>query len=105
MIELLILGLATWRISSLFVYEDGPWFIFLNIRKWAGLQYDDLGRLAASKENLLAGALSCLWCFSIWVALVFAVLYLIQPDITLKIATALSFSTVAIIIDSKLVNR
>lgn len=104
MIEFLILGLATWRISSLVCNEDGPWYIFLRLRKWVGIQYDEVGRMSGYKENLLAGALSCLWCSSIWVAIFWAVFYLLLPQIALPFAGVFALSAIAIVID-KLVNR
>lgn len=105
MIEILIIGMATWRLSSILVNEDGPKYWMKDFRQWAGISYDSFGRMEAVKETLLAGILSCLWCCSVWVGGGFAIAYYFSPLITLKIATALSFSTVAIVIESMLVRR
>lgn len=51
-LTLIVLGLASWRLASLLVQEAGPW--------------DVLARLRA--VNDLGGALSCLWCASVWTA-------------------------------------
>lgn len=51
--------LALWRLTHLFVKEDGPWDFVFRIRKWLG--------------NSVAGkAMDCFYCFSIWMALPFA---------------------------------
>lgn len=63
---LLVLGLSTWRLTSLFVSEDGPFDIFDRIRFKAGVRYDAYSNPIGT--NVLAKAMSCMWCFSIWIA-------------------------------------
>jgi hypothetical protein len=50
-----IAALATWRLSFLFAREDGPWRIFVRLRRVAG-------RFA------LGRALGCVKCMSVWFA-------------------------------------
>jgi hypothetical protein len=50
--ELIILSLATWRLSYLIVYEDAPFHALEKLREW----------------NDLGGLLRCIYCVSIWVA-------------------------------------
>jgi len=52
MLELVLLGLATWRITSLFVYDDGPRDMLVRLR------------------DAIGGPLHCFWCTSVWVGLV-----------------------------------
>lgn len=63
-ITLFILILATWRISSLLVYEDGPFEIFERLRQRAGVVYNAHSQREGTNE--LARALTCLWCVSVW---------------------------------------
>lgn len=65
--ELLILGLATWRVSMLILYEDGPWRVFDRMRTLVGANTP--GELSA-----LATLFSCMMCLSVWVAGAFAIL-------------------------------
>jgi hypothetical protein len=58
-----LLGLATWRISSLLVNEDGPFYMFHRLRQWMGV-YE------AGEMRQTALLFSCVWCMSVWVALV-----------------------------------
>jgi len=105
MTEFLIFGLATWRITSLFVNEDGPWFMFRKLRELAGISHDEFGRPSTFPERLLPGLLSCVWCCSIWVGLFWAVFYLLSPLPAITIATVFALSTVAIVIEQILVRH
>lgn len=100
MIEILILGMATWRVSSLFVREDGPWFIFRKIREAVGISHDGWGKIFAVPDTLAAGMLSCLWCCSVWVGGAWALAYFFYPLIAYKLAIAFALSTAAILLDT-----
>lgn len=56
MTDLLILSLATWRVSHMLVSEDGPYKVFARLRERFGKRW---------------GALICVYCMSIWVAAAF----------------------------------
>ena len=59
----LLLGiLAIWRITHLLNAEDGPWQVFVRLRRFAGVGF--WGQL-----------LDCFYCLSVWIAAPFA-LYL-----------------------------
>lgn len=67
--------LACWRIASLLVNEDGPWSVFSRLRYKAGIRsvvrQDAQGRPAVSRtaNNALAEGLTCVWCVSLWIAI------------------------------------
>ena len=63
MLELILLSLAVWRITALFVYDDGPRGIFVRLR------------------DAIGGPLTCFWCTSAWVSLVASLFF---PAITLS---------------------
>ncbi len=48
-------GLAVWRVSQLVVRDDGPWQVFARLRR----------RAESTAGN---GVISCIYCFSLWVA-------------------------------------
>jgi hypothetical protein len=55
-----VLGmLGVWRVTHLLSAEDGPWDVFVSLRKWAG-------------ETLFGKLLDCFYCLSLWVAAPFA---------------------------------
>lgn len=65
--DMILMGLATWRISSLLVREDGPYYVFKKIRERCGFEYDNDGSLVSYPSNHV---LRCTWCTSFWVAIV-----------------------------------
>lgn len=80
----IITALAVWRMTSLLVNEYGPAGIFEQLRHWAD-----------SNAPMLADILSCVWCCSVWVGLVFTL-----PHFPRWLKYALAASAVAIMIDS-----
>lgn len=57
----LILGiLGVWRVTHLLNAEDGPWDVFVSLRRSAG-------------SGFLGNLLDCFYCLSLWVAGPFAV--------------------------------
>lgn len=97
----IITALATWRISSMFVREDGPFDVFDRIRILAGVRYDidDI----AYGTNVISSLLSCLWCTSIWVAFVTA-LYLRPVGVADWFVMSLALSAMSILFD-KVLNK
>lgn len=86
MIALLIYSLATWRIASLLVCEDGPADVFKRLRQ------------AVCRNAFLSGLLSCVWCCSVWVGAGWMLADWLAPAVAFRLAVALSFSAVAIMI-------
>lgn len=72
--DFVILTLATWRLASLLVYEDGPAAIFSRLRHAAGLRYvvrqgaDGQPEAARVASNWVAEGLTCAWCVGVWCA-------------------------------------
>ena len=97
MFDALVIGLATWRISSLLSREDGPFYIFSRIRHVAGVEYDINSK--PIPKNELSRGLLCLWCSSIWVAIAFCLVYFLWPLWTVMMLMPFAVSTIAIIID------
>jgi len=113
-LDFIILALATWRLSSLFADESGPFNIFERLRTWLGVRYiggdnggieryvpDDTPTL---KRNVARGIV-CRWCNSVWFGTLLTVLYIVSRDtswhtITMIISLPLAISTAAILLDN-----
>ena len=96
MLELLISILATWRISSLLVREDGPSDVFAKLRTISGVKYDKYS--IPRGTNFVSSLLLCVWCTSIWIAVIIAALD--RPvNILTFIRRALALSSGAILLD------
>jgi hypothetical protein len=81
----LVLGiLAVWRVTHLLNAEDGPWEIFVRIRKLAGPGF--MGQL-----------LDCFYCLSLWIALLFALL--LGKQWLERVLLLLAFSAGAILLE------
>lgn len=57
LISIIILALATWRLSHMLVIEDCPY------------------RLCARLRHLVGGALMCIYCTSLWISVLMLVLW------------------------------
>jgi hypothetical protein len=77
----LILIMATWRISSLLVNEEGPAGGFSRLRSFTG-RFTEL--------------LTCIWCCSVWVGLGFTFLYWYLPGVIFWVALPFALSAGAI---------
>lgn len=71
MVELLRLGLATYRLTSLVVKEAGPFDMFVHFRSWAGVY--DIG--SDGKPLTVFGKMvECPYCFGLWMAILLTLL-------------------------------
>ena len=77
LVEFLVLALATWRVSSMLVEEDGPFECLEKLRHWLGVRYDE--QSYAYGENELAKMLTCIWCVAPFVGLFWAIFWLALP--------------------------
>lgn len=96
----LIFALAVWRISSLLVNEDGPFDIFIKLRWKAGVRFDKESEPYGT--NVISKGLLCVWCVSVWIAGVGAIL--ISANFLEYIVLVLALSAAAIMVEC-LVNR
>jgi hypothetical protein len=95
--EIAILALATWRISSLLVREDGPFYLFMRLRHKVGVRYDKLSQPYATNE--VARGLLCLWCTSVWVGIALALCFLLWPQAVVGLSLPFALSAVAVLVD------
>ncbi len=78
--DYVLLALATWRVTRLFVYDAITKFFreqFWDIVK-VGKGYE-LEKPKFGPRRTLADLLSCPWCFSMWAAAMVIFIYLITP--------------------------
>lgn len=97
--EMIVLGLATWRVSSLLVQEDGPFMMFYKLRERVGLKHDDSGNIYLIPKGFLPGILSCVWCCSVWAAGAWMLAWYLVPKATVIAAQFLAISALAIFVD------
>lgn len=63
----LVVGiLATYRLTSLFQREVGPFGMFVWIRKRFGVVHDALGFPHGYPDTMFGKLFECFWCLSVW---------------------------------------
>lgn len=83
LVQVIVVGLAIWRVSAMLVYEDGPWAIFERFRTLVGIPPEG-GRI----EGFLPALLSCVWCTSVWLAPLMWSLWYVHWAIPALLATS-----------------
>lgn len=95
-LNLVILALATWRVSSLFAKEDGPFDLFIKIRTWLGVVWDIKSK--PEGNNVISKGIICIWCNSIWFGGFWIVAYLLSPMV-IWLALPFAISAGAVLIE------
>lgn len=90
--DLITCACATWRLAHLIMWEDGPYAILRKARERIGVTHDDDGT-PISYQGEAANLVSCMYCLSVWVGVVMA---LLAPR---WLRTALTCSAGAIVLD------
>jgi len=102
--DLLIIGLAVWRVSSLIVHEEGPWAVFRRLRYWVGerpeITMNRGGDRQDSCTNHFCRGYICVACNSMWLGAIAVVLYMFLPSLTLLFCLPFAFSALAVVIET-----
>lgn len=89
-LDILILGLATWRISTMFVNEDGPFDIFFKMRERFG------------EGRFFDSLFSCVWCISVWAGVILVLSAIMNKTLTLYLMLPFALSAIAVILEEKI---
>lgn len=98
MIEFVVVALAVWRLSSLLVKEEGPLDMFVRLRKFVGVKYDEFSEPYGT--NLVSKIFACVWCMSIWLSAPATLSFILFPKFTFYASLLFAFSAVAIIVET-----
>lgn len=98
MIEFVVVALAVWRVSSLLVNEEGPLDIFVRLRKFVGVKYDEFSQPYGT--NFISKLFACVWCMSIWLSAPAALVLIVFPKFAFYASLLFAISAVAIIIET-----
>lgn len=78
--EALVVGLSAWRLAALLVLEEGPFDVFERLRNFI--------IKPGPIEGFFPKVFSCVWCMSVWTALISYALLLVEPIIVILLAAA-----------------
>lgn len=73
--QTVLIGLGAWRLASLMLNEDGPFDIFIRLRKFIE---PPPGELTSIQVQILK-IFNCIWCATVWTALLLFLVWLITP--------------------------
>lgn len=101
-----LIALATWRIANMLSDTDqsGPWQILDRIRKRAGLKYNE-NSVPYANPGSLADMLTCVYCNSIWIGILFFILWNANQTLTIIVSIPLALSATAIFLQEFLNGR
>ena len=85
--DVLVLGLATWRISHMLVWEDGPFKIFIRMQSWM------------ERNDFLIDLFSCVWCLSVWVGAILVLSAIIDKTVTIYLMLPFALSSITILLE------
>lgn len=93
-LTLLILGLATYRLTRLFHNEAGPFNLIGRFRSLIGVAYDEKSNRIAKNE--LAATFNCVHCLGMWMAfMVWAGYYIPEAYLFYWLYTPLAISAIS----------
>lgn len=111
-LDLIIIALAVWRVSSIIAYEEFAFGLATKFRKFLGVRsvydIDEEGNRilveleSHQQETMLARGVTCIYCVSFWVAIALTGLLYIIPDI-IFIYNMIAVGTLAIAVN-KIIN-
>ena len=93
--NILILSLATFRIASLLVNEEGPFGIFVRLRGAVGVTVNQYHQEEAT--TFWGELFTCIWCMSVWVGCGWTLAHLLFPAVTIWLALPFALSGAAIL--------
>ena len=82
----IIIGMAAWRLARFAVYEGGPWGFMRWIRERVGIIHDEDGDVVSVPQAVAGNLLGCVWCTSLWTAMILYVVWVAEPAIVMVVA-------------------
>lgn len=84
--DVLIIGLAAWRVSVFVTSGAGPWDVMANVRELFGVVHDVDGDIESRPVAGLGKLITCVWCFSFWAVAFLGAIYTFMPYAVLGMA-------------------
>ena len=85
-LDILIIGIAAWRISVFVTSGAGPWDTMLRFRELFGVEHDLDGNIQSSPVGGFGKLITCIWCFSLWAVAVLGAVWYLHPSTVMLFA-------------------
>lgn len=102
---MIVMALATWRIATMLHDERGPASLFIFMRSLVGIGHDDNGNPFSYPSNVVADALACPACLSVWVGFMVALLQKHAPGVASIVVLPFALSALAILFEKQVYRR
>ena len=86
--QMILLGLAGFRLASLISTERGPADVFIRFRELFGFVHNEDGEVVSHPPTTFARGLACMWCSSVWMTGGAWLAWQIEPVLVLLPAAA-----------------
>lgn len=101
MLILFEIALATFAVTYVLKFTDGPWDAFWYFRRWIGIQWQfdgdqEIEEYLDEDAGFWANLVQCWWCLSTWVALGWTILAVVLLGLSLAEAPFYWFASVAL---------
>lgn len=101
--DIIVCGLASFAVTYMIKYTDGPFNIFQKFRFWIGLDipvvliHDEIVYEEDRDSNrLFAKVVKCFWCFTTWISAAFVIGYIFIGYNVLQSFPFLWFASIAV---------
>jgi hypothetical protein len=84
-------GLAVWRLAHFVIRDDGPFYIFRNIRLWVFMKWGE--------ESWQYEGIGCIFCQTVWYSLPFSLYLFWTKDIVFIFIGWMAIATMALFIN------
>ena len=89
-LDVIIIGLASWRLASLLVNEEGPGLIFMRLRTLVGVVEGP----GEQSSGFLPLVFSCIWCMSVWTTIAATIAWYFSHE-AVMLAAAMAIAVLA----------
>ena len=102
MLILIEIALATFAVTYLIRYTDGPFDIFWKLRRLVGIEWDyksgtdEIEEWAGDDTGFFGSLIVCWWCLSTWVSAFWTILAVLLLGLSLAEAPFFWFGAVAL---------
>lgn len=95
--DIVVIGLAAWRMTIMLSYESGPARIFTRMREGLGFEHDDEGHPTTWPDGGVAEAVACPWCLGLWISAACWLIYEFCGDVGRAFIAVMSIAASLII--------
>ncbi len=79
LLDVLMIGVAAWRVSVFVTSGAGPWDTMIRVRELLGVTHTTEGEIESRPVAGIGYMVTCVWCFSFWAVAFLGGMYIFTP--------------------------